>query len=47
MKNPIPTATPGRNPSGGNVHRTVWARELSSGTPRLRIAAILFLQQTS
>jgi simple sugar transport system ATP-binding protein len=33
------TETPVRNLSGGNVQRTVLARELSSGAPRLLIAA--------
>jgi hypothetical protein len=42
MKNPVPNKTPVRNPFGGNGHRTVWARLISSGTPRLRIAATRF-----
>jgi ABC-type uncharacterized transport system ATPase subunit len=33
------------NLSGGNVHGTVWAREFSSGTPRLLIAANFFFSQ--
>jgi simple sugar transport system ATP-binding protein len=38
IRTPSPE-TPVRNLSGGNVQRTVLARELSSGTPRLLIAA--------
>ncbi|HEX4085239.1 MAG TPA: ATP-binding cassette domain-containing protein, partial [Chthoniobacteraceae bacterium] len=38
VRTPSPT-TPVRNLSGGNVQRTVLARELLSGTPRLLIAA--------
>jgi ABC-type uncharacterized transport system ATPase subunit len=48
MSNPIPTEIPVRNLSGGNVHRTVLARELSSGTPRLLIADTrIFLRPTA
>jgi hypothetical protein len=42
MSKMIPLEILVRKPSGGNVHGTVWAREISSGTPRLLIAAILF-----
>jgi simple sugar transport system ATP-binding protein len=38
IRTPSP-ATPVRNLSGGNVQRTVLARELSSGVPRLLIVA--------
>jgi simple sugar transport system ATP-binding protein len=38
IRTPSPE-TPVRNLSGGNVQRTVLARELASGTPRLLIAA--------
>jgi hypothetical protein len=43
MNHPLPTETPVRNPSGGNGHRIVLARDHSSDTPRLLIAANLFL----
>jgi ABC-type uncharacterized transport system ATPase subunit len=47
MNNPIPTTEKLlRNLSGGNVRKSVLAREFSSGTPRLLIAATLFLPPT-